>query len=137
MKLIGSRNELNRRNELLYSERFINKKASIVAFLNKRYGEIKSVYVLEQAQEQDEDVYKLIVNSKLVVSFKLSRTDEKISDISDLSVLNYKKSIEKKSDRLDLAIALDMMNTDIQKTNSSSIAKTIRAASRRKKSEFR
>ena len=115
MKLIGSRNELNRRNELLYSERFINKKASIVSFLNKRYNEIKSVYVLAQIQEQDEDIYKLIVNSKLVVSFKLSRTDESISDISEVSVLNYKKSIEKKSDRLDLAIALDMMNTDIQK----------------------
>ncbi|MBP9642543.1 hypothetical protein [Budvicia aquatica] len=115
MKLIGSRNELNRRNELLYSERFINKKASIVSFLNKRYNEIKSVYVLAQIQEQDEDIYKLIVNSKLVVSFKLSRTDESISDISEISVLNYKKSIEKKADKLDLAIALDMLNTDIQK----------------------
>lgn len=115
MKLIGSRNELNRRNELLYSERFINKKASIVSFLNKRYNEIKSVYVLAQIQEQDEDIYKLIVNSKLVVSFKLSRTDESISDISEVSVLNYKKSIEKKADKLDLAIALDMLNTDIQK----------------------
>ena len=115
MKLIGSRNELNRRNELLYSERFINKKASIVSFLNKRYNEIKSVYVLAQIQEQDEDIYKLIVNSKLVVSFKLSRTDDSISDISEISVLNYKKSIEKKADKLDLAIALDMLNTDIQK----------------------
>ncbi|GKX52353.1 hypothetical protein [Budvicia aquatica] len=115
MKLIGSRNELNRRNELLYSERFINKKASIVSFLNKRYNEIKSVYVLAQIQEQDEDIYKLIVNSKLVVSFKLSRTDESINDISEISVLNYKKSIEKKADKLDLAIALDMLNTDIQK----------------------
>lgn len=115
MKLIGSRNELNRRNELLYSERFINKKASIMSFLNKRYNEIKSVYVLAQIQEQDEDIYKLIVNSKLVVSFKLSRTDESISDISEISVLNYKKSIEKKADKLDLAIALDMLNTDIQK----------------------
>lgn len=115
MKLIGSRNELNRRNELLYSERFINKKAPIMSFLNKRYNEIKSVYVLAQIQEQDEDIYKLIVNSKLVVSFKLSRTDESISDISEISVLNYKKSIEKKADKLDLAIALDMLNTDIQK----------------------
>ena len=86
-----------------------------MSFLNKRYNEIKSVYVLAQIQEQDEDIYKLIVNSKLVVSFKLSRTDESISDISEISVLNYKKSIEKKADKLDLAIALDMLNTDIQK----------------------
>lgn len=115
MKLVGSRMELVRRNELQYSERFINKKAPIMSFLNKRYNEIKSVYVLAQIQEQDEDIYKLIVNSKLVVSFKLSRTDESISDISEISVLNYKKSIEKKADKLDLAIALDMLNTDIQK----------------------
>ncbi|WP_159566198.1 hypothetical protein [Budvicia diplopodorum] len=111
MKLIGSRNELNRRNELLYSERFINKKTSIVSFLNERYGEIKSVYVLANTPDQGEDIYKLIINGKLIVGFELSRIDGKISDISEMSVLNYTKQIKRKSDRLDLAIALDLASS--------------------------
>lgn len=111
MKLIGSRMELNRRNELLYSERFINKKTSIASFLNKRYNEIKSAYVLSHTSEQDKDIYKVIVNGNRIVSFGLSRIDGLISDVSDMSVLNYKKQIESKPEKLDLAIALDLANS--------------------------
>ncbi|WP_140919015.1 hypothetical protein [Limnobaculum xujianqingii] len=108
MKLRGSRTETILRRQLLDSELFINCNITIVKFLNKHYGEIQSVYVLTQTPEQSEDIYRLIINGDLVVGFELSRVNDQISEISDMGVNDYSKQLSSKSEKLYLAIALDL-----------------------------
>ncbi|WP_392565249.1 hypothetical protein RHO15_06465 [Utexia brackfieldae] len=108
MRLIGSRTESIRRSELLHSEELINNNKLIVNLLSEMYGEIKSVYVLTHTPDQAEDIYRLIVNGDFIVGFELSRIDNKISEIFDMPVVDYSKQIKSKSDKLELAIAIDL-----------------------------
>lgn len=110
MKLIGSKTESIRRNELLCSEELIDNNELIVNLLDEMIGEIKSVYVLAHTPEQGEDIYRLIVNGDFVVGFELSRIDNKINEVFDMSVVDYAKELNSKSDKLDLAIAIDLAN---------------------------
>lgn len=108
MRLIGSRTESVRRNELLHSEELINNNKLIVNLLGEMYGEIKSVYVLTHTPEQGEDIYRLLVNGNFIVGFEQSRKDKKISEIFYMPVVDYAKKLKSKSDKLELAIAIDL-----------------------------
>ncbi|AWH88639.1 hypothetical protein [Limnobaculum parvum] len=110
MKLIGSRTEAIRRVQLLNSESLINENPIIVNFLNKQYGNIRSVYALAHTPEQGVDIYRLIINGNLIIGFELSHIDNQISEIFDMSVEYYSKQLNSKSDKLDLAIVLDLAN---------------------------
>ncbi|MDA5535205.1 hypothetical protein HB976_09890 [Yersinia mollaretii] len=110
MRLIGSRTESLRREELVQSGITIKKNEAIDYFLNEKFSPIKSAYVLACTPEQGEDFYRIIVNGDIVVEFEISRADSTITDIEEISVEDYSKLIKSKSDKLDLIIALDLAN---------------------------
>ncbi|MGP6381694.1 hypothetical protein ACTZGB_19555 [Yersinia bercovieri] len=110
MRLIGSRTEFFRREELQQSEIFIKKNKIIVNFLNKKFSPVKSAYLLAYTPEQGEDIYRILVNGCIVIEFEISKFDSKISDIEEIPVSYYSKLIKSKSAKLDLLIALDLAN---------------------------
>lgn len=110
MKLIGSRTESIKRTELINSELFIKKNKIIINFLNKKYGDIRSIYVLAHTPEQGEDIYRILINGVLIVGFELSRGDEQINEFFEMPVAEYSKQLTGRSDKLDLAVALGLAN---------------------------
>lgn len=110
MKLIGSRTESIKRAELIDSELYIKKNGKIFSFLNEKYGEVRTVYVLAHTPEQGEDIYRILINGVLIVGFALSKYDAQINDVFDMSVVDYSKQLTGRSDKLDLAVALDLAN---------------------------
>ncbi|CNI41087.1 Uncharacterised protein [Yersinia thracica] len=111
MKLIGSRTESLRREQLQQSAIAIKNNAAITDLLNERFPHVKSAYVLACTPEQGEDIYSIIVNGCVVIEFEISRIDLTISDVEEISVEDYSKLIKNKSAKLDLAIALDLANS--------------------------
>ncbi|MDN0125333.1 hypothetical protein QVN60_19525 [Yersinia aleksiciae] len=110
MRLIGSRTESLRKEELQKSELFIKKNKMIVNFLNQKFSPVKSAYLLAHTPEQGEDIYRILVNGCIVIEFEISRLDSTISDIEEMPVSYYSKLIKSKSAKLDLLIALDLAN---------------------------
>lgn len=110
MRLTGSRTESIKRTELINSELFIKKNEKIINFLNEKYGKIISVYVLAHTPEQGEDIYRILINGVLIVGFELSRGDDQLNEVFDMSVVDYSKQLTGRSDKLDLAVALDLAN---------------------------
>ncbi|EAA6712140.1 hypothetical protein DLL90_15135 [Salmonella enterica subsp. enterica serovar Arechavaleta] len=57
------------------------------AFLNKKYGDIRSVYVFVNTPEQYEDIYRILITGVLIVGFELSRGDDKINEFLTYQLL--------------------------------------------------
>lgn len=112
MKLIGSRTEDIKRRALVSSALFISGSEKIINFLTEKYGVVRSAYVLNDTPEQGVNIYRILVNGSFVVGFEFSREDEVISDVFDMSVFDYDRKLKGRSDKLYLALALDLANNN-------------------------
>lgn len=110
MKLIGSRTEDINGRELVNSALFIRRREEIINFLTEKYGEVRSAYALSDTPEQGGNIYRILVNGASVVGFELSMEDEEISDVFEWSVLSYLRELKGRSDRLHLALVLELAN---------------------------
>ena len=73
-------------------------------------GKVDSVYILAHTPEQDEDIFRILVNGKTVVGFELPRHAEEIGcvDVGSMTVHEYRKHVRGKRSQLKLKIALDL-----------------------------
>jgi len=108
MKLSKQQTESITRNMLLDSESYVKEHERIARFLNARYEDISSAFILCHTPEQGEDLYRILVNGKVIVGFDLSRVDGQISEVFEMPVADFSREIRTKSVRLDLAVALDL-----------------------------
>lgn len=112
MKLRGTRTESIIRDDLLVSETLVRKDVAIMNFLRKRYGNVKSAYVLACTPVQGEDVYGILVNGEVFVNFEISRGSEVISGIEESTVSEYSKRLRGRLSNLEMLIALDLANNN-------------------------
>lgn len=112
MKLRGTRTESIIRDDLLTSETLVRKDVVIMNFLRKRYGNVKSVYVLACTPVQGEDVYGILVNGEVFVNFEISRASKVISGIEESTVSEYSKRLRGRLSNLEILIALDLANNN-------------------------
>ncbi len=119
MKLINSKTEHEIREELLKSNEWLydsQKGRRVREILESINGEVNSVYMLHWHSGQAEEIYSLLVNGKVIVSFELDRFDffdatpDEIS-ITDIKI--YRQYLKGRSANLKLLIAEKLSEKDL------------------------
>jgi hypothetical protein len=116
MKLIGSKTEKEMKEILIkgHTALFNDQPYSrILTLLRENILNIKTAYFLDHIPEQGEDIYTMLINQDVIVSFEMSRYDLKlISTVKIASVKDYKKRLSK-INQIRLAVAIDLAKKDM------------------------
>jgi len=115
MKLTGSITESEYREELINSRIYLFKSNSgvrIFKALIERYGNFRSAYILTHTPEQDEDVFRILIDGKEVVGFDYLHEKGDINNYIVMSVKEYDHAVKSREARLRLAIALDLFHAE-------------------------
>ncbi|ETF02388.1 hypothetical protein W822_14700 [Advenella kashmirensis W13003] len=104
MRLDNKQRESITRNMLLGSESYVNEHERISRFLNARYGYISTAFIRCQTPEQGEDLYRILINGKVIVGFDLSMVDGEISEVFEISVADFSREAQPKLIRLNLKV---------------------------------
>ena len=111
MKLIGRKIEAKYREQLISSHKSLfedEEKKKVLSALRIRYPEMKSAYPIDWIPEQGEDIYRILINTDLVVTVELDRLDEESEVLIEaISLDQYQRRLSK-TERIKLAVAIDL-----------------------------
>ncbi|MCD9020567.1 hypothetical protein [Cohnella silvisoli] len=114
MRLIGSKTELDIREELLKTKRAIYEDIRLLQLLEGRFPEMETAYILHWLLEQGEEFYKILVNDDVIVIIELDRHDINIDPLIEAKpVSQYKKGLSKIR-QIKLAVAIDLAKADLE-----------------------
>lgn len=116
MKLTGSATEQEYREDLLGSRRYLFESSEgqpVLDALRRVYGPVECAYVLSHTPEQGEDVFRIVVDGKIVLGFSFQRDGGEIQDLTTFSVKEYQRAVGSKEARLRLAIALNLTDEEL------------------------
>jgi hypothetical protein len=76
-------------------------------------------YVLTDTPEQTEDIFVVLVDDRLVVSFELERDnpDAEPSDVGQYTIEQYRAAPGEDIDQIELQIALELARHDLRRTS--------------------
>lgn len=109
MKLRGTRTESAIRDRLVASNLSIKSNVKIMEFL-KKYEIIEFAHVFTCTPDEDGDIYEILINGRVVVSFEISREEGVISEGGEVLLADYLKGLRGKEYNLKVLIALDLVN---------------------------
>ncbi|WP_131727046.1 hypothetical protein [Achromobacter xylosoxidans] len=110
MKLRGTRTESAIRDRLIASNLSIKNDVKIMEFLQKKYERIEFAHVFTCTPDEDGDIYEILINGRVIVSFEISREGGIISDGEEILLADYLKGLRGKEYNLKVLIALDLVN---------------------------
>ncbi|MEB6661661.1 hypothetical protein [Achromobacter ruhlandii] len=110
MKLRGTRTESAIRDRLIASNLSIKNDVKIMDFLKKKYESIEFAHVFTCTPDEDGDIYEILINGRVVVSFEISREGGVISEGGEILLADYLKGLRGKEYNLKVLIALDLVN---------------------------
>ena len=117
MKLIGSKAEQDFRKELIQSHESLfrdHEKRRMLKILSTHFPEMKTAYVLGWTPEQGEDIYRILINTDIIASIEINRSDSEIEPLIDRLKLNaYKKGLSKIG-QIKLSVAIDLAKSDLK-----------------------
>ncbi len=109
MKLVGSAAEKKIREALISSVSYIFDNLIVLAFLERVFGPLSSVYVLGHTPDQGEDFYVVLVNGSVIAKFELSRNcNAEPENLVTTSVDEYRKTLRGRQSQLKLSIAMEL-----------------------------
>lgn len=110
MKLIGSLMEVQFREELQNSWLSLKQGRSnyIMRMLQGKMGKINKAFILNWVPEQGEVFYLILVNGCDVVGIEIEKESDSILEFEVTSVLDYKKTLRSRREKVQLAVALDL-----------------------------
>lgn len=79
-------------------------------FLQKKYESIEFAHVFTCTPDEDGDIYEILINGRVVVSFEISREGGSISEGEEILLADYLKGLRGKEYNLKVLIALDLVN---------------------------
>jgi len=116
VKLIGSQTENEYRTQLISSHKFLfdsDKQKGILSVLYMRYPEIKTAYILDWIPDQDIEIYKILIDTNLIVVVEVDHDDNgRVFITQEISIKAYKKHLSK-TGQIRLAVAMDLAQADI------------------------
>ncbi|MDB6372550.1 hypothetical protein [Photorhabdus bodei] len=116
MKLIDSLIEKEYRQQLLQSRKslFAGDNPKLLSLLYEVRPETKSAFVLEWVPEQGEDLYTVLLDKELIVTVEISRINSEKLILEEISLEQYEKTLRYKKNKIQLAVALDIISNDIK-----------------------
>ncbi|MFY3662232.1 hypothetical protein [Achromobacter ruhlandii] len=88
----------------------IKNDVKIMDFLKKKYESIEFAHVFTCTPDEDGDIYEILINGRVVVSFEISREGGVISEGGEILLADYLKGLRGKEYNLKVLIALDLVN---------------------------
>lgn len=117
MRLIGSKQEQEVRNELINSHKTLFGGGSDERLLKvlKLYFDMKTAYILNWIPEQGEDLYTLLINTDMIARIEISRINQKADPIIKTCELKeFQKGLSKIL-QIKLVVAIDLARKDMKK----------------------
>lgn len=101
--------------------------ARLKSILASEYPELKTAYILDSIPDEDEDIYLVLVNNENLLSVELDRDNLSATPIFEHKDLgNYKKRL-RKSDQIQLSVAMELGLNAIEKTQQADQISSLRA----------
>ena len=115
MSLTRTKTEIDYREQLICSHKSLYEdedKKRILSALNTNYPSMKTAYMLDWIPEQGEDIYKILIDSDVVVIVEIDRLDKSSKPfIEDVSIKQYQQKLSKNA-RIKLSVALDLVRSE-------------------------
>lgn len=117
MKLIGSKTEQEIREQLIRSNQSFFKSEEdkrLIEVVKYEYPEMKTAYIIYWIPEQDEDIYYILINDRLISIIDLNRNNYEVKPVvKTLTVKQYLQGLSKQK-QITLAVALDLAQQDLK-----------------------
>ncbi len=117
LKLVGSKTELDIREELINSKKSLFKGKSnnkLFDVLQVNFPKLKTAYTISWIPEQGEDLYKILIDDSIIVDIEINRVNrEAIPIVKTISISEYSKGLSKIS-KIRLAVAMDLAQKDLK-----------------------
>lgn len=115
MKLIGSKIEDEHRSSLIESNQSLfNSENRLIEKLRAVYPEMVTAYVLDWIPEQEEEIYKILINDSIIVQIEVNRYNNGCIVTDTISISEYFK-IATRTNKIRLTVALDLVMKDMKK----------------------
>ncbi|TVX92500.1 hypothetical protein [Paenibacillus agilis] len=118
MKLIGSKLEQELKKQLTKSNKSFFKdeeKRSLLEVVRSSYPEMNTAYIIDWIPEQDEDIYKILINDCIIAEIELDRYNIESSPIVITKTISeYLKGLSKQC-QIKLAVALELAKQETLK----------------------
>jgi hypothetical protein len=117
VKLIGSKTEQEFRENLIKSNQLLFKseeKRRLLEVIKSSYPEMNTAYIIHWIPEQGEDIYKILINDRVIAEIELERHNAEVEPIVEsLTIPQYLKGLSKQN-QIKLAVALDLAKQDLK-----------------------
>lgn len=116
MKLLGSKKELDIREQLIKKHNYLfnNKEDNqLINVLRLNFTNLKTAYILNWIQDQEEDTFTILINTDIITLIVLDYSGENLkSVIETISEKEYLIGLSK-SEQIKYAVAIDLAKKDI------------------------
>ncbi|KZN57702.1 hypothetical protein N473_26710 [Pseudoalteromonas luteoviolacea CPMOR-1] len=110
MKLIGSKMELDFREELITSRNSFKSSSSLKRVLESNGHSTANAIVLHHTPDQTEDIYLVLINGSYIISVELDRYDQSVPPILELIELKEYKHGLSRMNQVRLLVAQDILS---------------------------
>lgn len=118
MKLIGSMTERDMQDRLIRSHNSLfqsQESRRLLSVIKDHFPFMRTAYILGWTPEQAEDLYTILINIDIIAYIELDRCNSHSEAIVEKDLVgDYMHGISK-TDRIKLAVALDLAQKDIDK----------------------
>lgn len=122
MRLIGSKQEQEFRNELIMSHKALfehDSRNRLLRVLKMHFEELKTAYIINWIPEQGEDLYTVLIDTDMIAKVEVSKIIQNNEPIVETFKLKeFQKGLSKLS-QIKLAVAVDLAQKDMKKVEGS------------------